>query len=81
MVLTASPLTLLPCVTLLTLAVLAPADAADAADAELTPAELQRTAKTLGAESRLLFGFPTGSSLSLTTSLITPIFSEGPLSE
>ncbi|XP_043230991.1 uncharacterized protein LOC122386146 [Amphibalanus amphitrite] len=51
----------------------------DAAGAELTPEQLRSTARALGAESRLLFGFPTGSSLSLTTSLIAPIISEGPL--
>ena len=69
-------LTLMTVVTLLT-----PLAPTDAGDAQLTPAELQRAARTLGAESRLLFGFPTGSAVTLTTSLITPIISEGPLSE
>ncbi|XP_037083359.1 uncharacterized protein LOC119103805 [Pollicipes pollicipes] len=46
---------------------------------DATAEQLQQTARALGGDSRLLYGLPTGSSLSLTTTLLTPIIEEGPI--
>lgn len=41
--------------------------------------QLRQTARNLDADSRFLFGFPTGSSISLTATVLTSLVSEGPI--